>query len=551
MTSHSRSYGEELQRSKVLKLGVRKSKITYGQLLNKLHSRSLLKLDAKRDKIAYVQLLNTEIIMSFTLNFAFIEQLKEHSMALKLLRSPHVSFIASFLHQVFIVSNRRTISYTELTGLLENHIQDIKDNHGRELFPKAARSYIDDWINNQSGYLRKYLPKDADEPECDLQPEIEKVLRWLEDLQGRRFVGTESRLQNLLQLITELSQGINQDTEDKLAYLKRKQAQIQQDIEAVENGQDINLSDTQVKERLLFLSDLSRQLLGDFRQVEANFRTLDKQTRKTITLSHARKGQVLDEVFEYQDVIENSDEGQSFSTFFELLMTPEMRDGMRKNLQGLLKHKEAEQLLANETLLRHLYSYLLDAGTKVNTTRQQVTDQLRRYVQEQSQDNRRILELIRDYEKSVHQAIEHTPMSTETITEIPSATIEISSLFSRKLYQEPQQELFTAHTQQHIPPESADLSQLFALSHIDETKLIQHIHDELTAGKGQTNLKVIVEKFPIEFGLDELLTYVKLACEGPISANVDYETTQTIQWQIDGVTRSATLPTIRFFRENA
>ena len=33
MTSHSRSYGEDLQRCKVLKLGVRKSNKTYGQLL--------------------------------------------------------------------------------------------------------------------------------------------------------------------------------------------------------------------------------------------------------------------------------------------------------------------------------------------------------------------------------------------------------------------------------------------------------------------------------------------------------------------------------------
>ena len=488
--------------------------------------------------------------MQPSFNYGFIEQLKEHSMALKLLRSPHVSFIASFLHQVFIIPNRRTIAYNELAGLLENHIQEIKDSYGNELFPKSAKSYIDDWVNNQSGYLRKYLPKDTDEPECDLQPEIEKVLRWLEDLQGRRFVGTESRLQNLLQLITELSQGVNQDTEDKLAYLKRKQAQIQQDIEAVENGQDINLSDTQVKERLLFLSDLSRQLLGDFRQVEANFRHLDKQTRKTITLSQAQKGQVLDEIFEYQDVIESSDEGQSFSTFFELLMTPEMRDGMRKNLQALLKHKQAENLLTNDTLLRHLYSYLLDAGTKVNTTRQQVTDQLRRYVQEQSQDNRRILELIRDYEKNVHQAIEQEPNYSELITEMASASIEISSLFSRKLYQEPQQEQFTQQPETIDNPDAADLSQLFALSHIDETKLLQNIHSALTATKGQTQLNYIIEKYPIEFGLDEVLSYVKLACEGPIPADIDFETTQAIEWQIDGITRTATLPTIRFYREN-
>ncbi|MCL1078751.1 DUF3375 domain-containing protein [Parashewanella spongiae] len=487
--------------------------------------------------------------MPLSFNYGFIEELKSHSMALKLLRSPHLSFIASFLHQVFILSNRRTIAYTELVGLLENHIQEIRDTHGEALFPKSAKSYLDDWINTQTGYLRKYLPKETDEPECDLQPDIEKVLRWLEDLQGRRFVGTESRLQNLLQLITELSQGINLNTQEKLTYLKRKQAQIQNDIEAVENGQDINLSDTQVKERLFFLSDLSRQLLGDFRQVEANFRTLDKQTRKTITLSQAQKGQVLDQVFEYQDVIENSDEGQSFSTFFELLMTPEMRDGMRKNLQALLKHKEAQEIVASDTLLRHLYSYLLDAGRKVNTTRQQVTDQLRRYVQEQSQDNRRILELIRDYEKTLHTSIEKMPITTEAITELDSASIEISSLFSRKLYQEPQQEQFSIQPEQQIDPHSADLSQLFALSHIDEDQLVQHIQHQLTHEKGQTNLQKIINTYPLEFGLDELLTYVKLACEGPISANIDFDNLQKIEWHIDGAPRSATLPTIRFFRE--
>ena len=37
-----------------------------------------------------------------------------------------------------------------------------------------------------AGYLRKYLPLQSDEPECDLLPEIEKALRWIEEMQGRR-----------------------------------------------------------------------------------------------------------------------------------------------------------------------------------------------------------------------------------------------------------------------------------------------------------------------------------------------------------------------------
>ncbi len=300
--------------------------------------------------------------MNQDLSFDFLEQFKEQSLALRLLRSPHFALLASFLHRAFLAKNRRAIPYQELIDALEHHLQDIADSHGPELFPKSARAYVDDWINSRGGYLRKYLPLQSDEPECDLLPEIEKALRWIEEMQGRRFVGTESRLKLLLELIGDLVHGTTEDSATKLATLRARKAEIEQAICAVELGQDTGMSATQIRERLFLLGDLSRQLLGDFRQVEANFRTLDKETRKTITRSGLQKGLVLDQVFGDQDVIDSSDEGQSFSAFFELLMTPQMRSAMRQNLQSLLAHDEARNLVQQDTLLCHLYSYLLEAG---------------------------------------------------------------------------------------------------------------------------------------------------------------------------------------------
>ena len=145
--------------------------------------------------------------MSQDLSFDFLEQFKEQSLALRLLRSPHFALLASFLHRAFLAKNRRAIPYQELIDALEHHLQDIADSHGPELFPKSARAYVDDWINSRGGYLRKYLPLQSDEPECDLLPEIEKALRWIEEMQGRRFVGTESRLNLLLELIGDLVHG--------------------------------------------------------------------------------------------------------------------------------------------------------------------------------------------------------------------------------------------------------------------------------------------------------------------------------------------------------
>lgn len=220
--------------------------------------------------------------------------------------------------------------------MLDHQLSDLAETYGEDKYSKSAQAYIDDWIQQKQGYLRKYLPQNSDEPECDLVPDVEKALRWLEELQGRQFVGTESRLKLLIDLISELVQGTTGDKALQLDNLHQKKAQLEQQIAAIEQGSAIGLDDTEVRERLYLLSDISRKLLGDFRQVEANFRQLDNATRKKITLGGNQKGKVLDVVFDDQDVINSSDEGKSFSAFFELLMTSEMRYSLRHNLKELM-----------------------------------------------------------------------------------------------------------------------------------------------------------------------------------------------------------------------
>jgi hypothetical protein len=466
------------------------------------------------------------------------------------LRSPHFALLASFLHRAFLAKNRRAIPYQELIDALEHHLQDIADSHGPELFPKSARAYVDDWINSRGGYLRKYLPLQSDEPECDLLPEIEKALRWIEEMQGRRFVGTESRLKLLLELIGDLVHGTTEDGATKLATLRARKAEIEQAICAVELGQDTGMSATQIRERLFFLGDLSRQLLGDFRQVEANFRSLDKETRKTITRSGLQKGLVLDQVFGDQDVIDSSDEGQSFSAFFELLMTPQMRSAMRHNLQSLLAHEEARNLVQQDTLLSHLYSYLLEAGAKVNLTRQQITDQLRRYIQEQSQDNKRILELIRDFEAQAHRLEELDSRSYPAFAQLPEQQATLSMLLSRGLYHPPRSEQFSGLVAETAPEAEVDLRTLFEVSHIDEQQLQHQIHRCLSEHQGQVTLAQVIERYPIRHGLDEVLTYIKLACEQTLPAHIDTTREQQIRWQAEPeLWRLLRIPAITFVRE--
>jgi len=492
-------------------------------------------------------------------NFEFLEQLKEQSTALKLLRSPHFPLIGSFFYQAFIRKNRRSVSYQELIALLDYYLADINESYkngdGTEKYPKSARAYIDDWISNKGGYLRKYLPVNIDEPECDLLPDVEKALRWLEEMQGKSFVGTESRLKLLLQLIGELVHGTSEDQQSKLATLEQKKAEVEQQIQAVKLGMDLGYTNTQVREKMYLITDMSRQLLGDFRQVEANFRALDKDTRKKITLGGLQKGNVLDAVFNDQDIIDDSDEGKSFGAFFELLMHGDMRESMRGDLKALLNLEHSKEFASNDELLQHLYSYLLEAGAKVNGTKVQITDQLRRYIQEQSQDNKRILELIREYEAAVHQKVDQIDNSEllveKNFVELDSFQAQISQFFSRNLYQAKQQESFELAISEQQNSDDVDLSRLFEVSHINEFELQKQIDYCLQQYQGQATLAQVIEKYPIQYGLDEVLTYVKMACEQMVSANINQEKSQIVSWQTDvqDQQRQLSLPTITFVRE--
>jgi len=298
-----------------------------------------------------------------TLNYDYFNQFKEQSLALKLLRSPHFALLTSFFYRAFIQSNQRSVPFQQLAALLDQHLFEIAELEGDALYPKSAKAYLDDWVNSRGGYLRKYLPQHSDEPECDLLPDVEKALRYLEDMQGRQFVGTESRLKLLLEMINNLVEGSSADQHSRLLALQQRKAELEQQIIAVELGQDAGFSDTQIRERLFLLADVSRQLLGDFRQVEVNFRSLDKQTRKTISLSGGHKGDVLDQVFSHQDVSNEVKQLRDFDALIKKIaemgfITPLPNHPDEFEVQRILKaFISAEQIISFQQLLVSKYQF--------------------------------------------------------------------------------------------------------------------------------------------------------------------------------------------------
>ncbi len=165
----------------------------------------------------------------------------------------------------------------------------MREQRGAGAFPKPAVEYLNDWAANDKAWLRKFYPAGSDEPHFDLTPATERAIAWLAGLGERSFVGTESRLLTLFDLLRQMSEGSETQPEVRVRELQRKRDEIDAEIARVLAGDMPVLNDTALKGRFAQFSTLARELLADFREVEHNFRGLDRRVRERIALCRAQR----------------------------------------------------------------------------------------------------------------------------------------------------------------------------------------------------------------------------------------------------------------------
>ncbi|UUL76131.1 DUF3375 domain-containing protein [Pseudarthrobacter sp. Fe7] len=73
------------------------------------------------------------------------------------------------------------------------------------------------------------------------------------------------------------------------------------------------------------LTALAKDLLSDFREVEQNFRKLDRQVREQIAMWDGTQGELLESIFDNQQDISSSLQGRTFQGFWDYLMSPRLR----------------------------------------------------------------------------------------------------------------------------------------------------------------------------------------------------------------------------------
>src|SRR3972149_3544412 len=332
------------------------------------------------------------------LDYATLDSMRMNHPAWRLLRSPHAPLIASFLHRVFIIPNVRVIAQSDLSEALEDELFILREQHGPGVFTDPAIKYLNDWAADDKGWLRKFYPNKSDEPHFDLTPATEKVLFWLVTLTERTFVGTESRLLTLFDLLKQMSEGSEVDPQARIAELHRRRDEIDADISSILAGNIPLLDETALKDRFQQFVEIARELLSDFREVEYNFRSLDRRVRERIALWDGSKGALIEEIMGERDAIADSDQGRSFRAFWDFLMSQSRQEELTMLLQQVLNLPSVAELKPNSRLKRVHYDWL-EAGEHTQRTVARLSEQLRRFLDDQAWlENRRIKDILRNIE---------------------------------------------------------------------------------------------------------------------------------------------------------
>jgi hypothetical protein len=481
------------------------------------------------------------------MDYRTLQTLRQRHPAWRLLVADHAPLVISFLHDAYIKPNVRSLSQPELATRLDDHLYALRAEYGdEEMFPREAQHYLDTWASDEHAWLRKYYPAGSDEVHYDLTPATERAIDWVVELGTRRFVGTESRLMAIFDLLHQLVQGTELDPWVRVSELERRRQEIEAEIQQIRDGQLYVFDATRIRERFHHIATSARGLLSDFREVEQNFRDLDRSIREKIATWEGGKAVLLDEIFGERDAIADSDQGKSFRAFWDFLMSPSRQSELSQMLERVFSLDPVSEMKPDRRLMRIHYDWV-QAGEATQRTVARLSEQLRRYLDDKAwQDNRRIMKVVRDIEYRALAMRDAPP--TGAVMTLEEAAPDVSLVMDRPLFVPPLKltiDDVATNADEDVPSDA-----LFTQVYVDKERLGGRIRQALQT-RSQVSLADVIAAHPLEQGLAELVTYVSLAASDSTSV-IDDSQEQTLTWvDEDGTVREGTLPLVVFCRPAA
>lgn len=442
----------------------------------------------------------------------------EGTVSLKFLRARNLPLITTFLYREYKTNQQITVPYQQLIRRLGDFLEEInyaeEDEElrtGRIIldYDEKAKLYIDRWID--FNYLRNVIDENTKEPYALLSKHTEKVFQVFDLLSEKDFVGTESKFKDIFNKLRDIVENANPDKDKRLLELEKKRLAIEEEIRRIKiEGQIDTYEDFQIQSRFEEVNRLANELIGDFKEVEDNFKEITRKIYEKQQNNDLTKGKILAETFDSLYELKKTNQGKSFYAFWQFMID----DMSQQEFQQLTK--EVYQVLEDRGIgissrsLKKLKTLLHQAARKVLDKNGLLADKLSREIVAKDQtEHRKTRELMASIKQLAMKRV-GVQSRRECYLNIEDSP-EVFLPLERKLGDRTSENKYTSRPgKANLRFEDlSDLSKLYNSDIIDKKVLLANIH-ELLLDRSPVSLKQVVEAKGISKGLAELLAYITL-----------------------------------------
>lgn len=477
-----------------------------------------------------------------------LEQIRtffEASPAIRLLQSDNAPFVLDFLNLTFKKSGVLAIGHDDLRLQLQIYVE-----HLHETLPDALKGPTDNYLINwsDSGWLNRHLEA-ANERQYQLTRHAEDALQFVELLISRRtgLVGTESRLRLIIDTLSDLVHGSSSDPQKRLNYLEDQKDAIQREIDALNLGRPVDVyKPSQIRERFQMVVGLLKTLQSDFRAVEERFYDIAMRVQQDQQAALESRGQILGNAMDSEDLLKTEDEGISFYAFIAFLFSPDGQQTLRETIDEVVRLEAIQNERESIDRLRSMVKSLLREADKVLKTNERLSTSLRKLLNlEAAEDRRQTAEVLRDI-KQLACSLRATPVDENLSRVTVQTTLGVMSPFARTFWTTPQS--FDNRPSDHVIDLERTAQQRECLENLEllDLELLRDNLDSVLVSHDQVTLETMIELFPPESGVIELVGYFQIAYEDGHSINRDLHVEVVVHEPESNIRSRVRIPKVTF-----
>jgi len=464
-----------------------------------------------------------------------ISYLFESAPAVQIVRMRNAHWVIPFLFSAFKTENILSLPEPGLISLLaeelRNHSEGTEDlEEARIEFGEdeesRARKYLLNWV--QRRLLQDFPDEDA-VTQYQLSAHTEKLFQWLQSLEKRQFVGTESRFRFLFQTLREMVEYTEDNAAKRLEELKNRKAEIDKEIKRIEMGFKPEIyTNAQLRERLEWFTRLSHELLSDFREVEDNFKYIHRHIVEQHTKAEIHKGAIVGYAFEAYDALRKSDQGKSFYAFWDFLVSRAGQEEWRLLTEQLLQLLQDRDIDNDAQFVQNIKSLLLQQGRSVYDSNDRMAEKLSRIITEKEiARHRRLRQQISGIKELVFQFMDDaTPPCGLQLQEPAPVRMNMERRLNLTEKQAPGIVKQPSNAKEKVE-DLLRFNRMLNTSHIDKKKLWQNVENALRKRTTAT-LSEIIGSAGLEHGVAEVVSYFSFLREKASRVQAMQEITELI-----------------------